>query len=55
MIERGWGERHPVAGVVRLPKEYIFIYAPLTEDDVRVVGLILRASIGFMTGSKNVQ
>ncbi|KAL5526932.1 hypothetical protein ACEPAF_8659 [Sanghuangporus sanghuang] len=54
VIERGWGERHPMSGVIKLPKEYLMIYSPLTEDDVRLVGLILRASVGYMTGSRNV-
>ena len=54
MIERGWGERHPISGVIVLPKEYLMIYAPLTEEDVRIVGRILRASVGYMTGNKVV-
>lgn len=54
VIEREWGERHPISGVIGLPKEYLMLYAPLTEDDVRVVGLIVRASVSYMTGTKNV-
>ncbi|KAL5485680.1 hypothetical protein ACEPAI_6721 [Sanghuangporus weigelae] len=54
VIEKGWGERHPLSGVIVLPKEYLMIYAPLTEEEVRAVGRILRASVGYMTGSKVV-
>jgi len=55
LIERGWAERHPMSGTFVLPKEYIMVYAPLTEDDVRVAGLIMRAAVGFMTGRKEVR
>jgi len=54
VIEQGWGERHPLAGVV-LPKEYMFVYAPQTEEDVAVAGTIMRAAVGYMTGSWGVE
>ncbi|KAI5119132.1 hypothetical protein M0805_005738 [Coniferiporia weirii] len=54
VIEQGWGERHPISGRIGLPKEYLIIYAPLTEDDVRIAGLIMRASVGYMADSKEV-
>ena len=54
MIERGWGERHPISGVVGLPKEYLMIYAPMDEDEVEVVVRIIKASIAYMTGREVV-
>ncbi|KAI5120205.1 hypothetical protein M0805_006311 [Coniferiporia weirii] len=54
VIEQGWGERHPLSGRLLLPKEYTFLYAPLTADDMRVVGLIARAALGYMAASRNV-
>jgi len=54
VIEKGWGERHPVSGR-SLPKEYLIIYAPRTAEELRVVGQIIRASVGFMTTSHNVK
>jgi len=54
VIEQGWGERHPISGRVFLPKEYLFIYAPLTAEDVRIHGLIMRAAIKYMTGRGDV-
>lgn len=54
MIERGWAERHPLSGSRALPKEIVLVYAPLIEDDVRVASLVMRASVGYMTGRKDV-
>lgn len=55
VIEQGWGERHPLSGVVALPKEYLMLYAPNSEDEVQIIGNILRAAIGYMTDSRNVR
>lgn len=38
VIEKGWGERHPLSGVVSvLPKEYLILYAPRDEEELQVV------------------
>lgn len=56
VIERGWGERHPFSGrkLVPLTKEYLFIYAPRNQEELDVVESIIKASIGYMTGRKEV-
>lgn len=54
VIERGWGERHPIAGAIKLPKEYMFVYAPRDDTELVVVAQIMRAAVGFMTGSRAV-
>ena len=54
VIEQGWGERHPLSGQIYLPKEYLFIYAPKTPEDVRVHAAIMRAAIRYMTGREDV-
>lgn len=57
IIERGWGERHPLSGVNRfipLPKEYLIIYAPRDDEELDVVERIIVASIGYMTNSRGV-
>ncbi|KZP22935.1 hypothetical protein FIBSPDRAFT_665193, partial [Athelia psychrophila] len=53
LIERGWGERHPLSGTRIIPKEYLLIYAPRDEEELGVVERILVASIGYMTGSRD--
>ncbi|KAL1979823.1 hypothetical protein VTN96DRAFT_5083 [Rasamsonia emersonii] len=63
IIQSGWGQRHPLDGVKwptklifgwSLPKEYILVYAPRTEEEVCLVMEIVRASVGFMSGSRDV-
>jgi len=53
VIEKGWGERHRVAGTY-LNLGYTFVYAPRDEDEVEVMGKVFRAGIAFMTGGKEV-
>lgn len=52
-IEQGWRELLTISGRVYLPKEYLFIYAPLTAEDVRIHGLNMRAAIKYMTGRED--
>lgn len=57
VIEKGWGERHPLSGVnkyVPLPKEYLMIYGPRNDEDLAIIEGIIKASIGFMTNSRSV-
>ncbi|KAJ7035261.1 hypothetical protein C8F04DRAFT_1344904 [Mycena alexandri] len=51
VLEKGWGQRHPLAGpgVPGPPTEWTFIYAPRDEGEVKVVETIVEASIGYMT------
>ncbi|KAH7915649.1 hypothetical protein BJ138DRAFT_1109523 [Hygrophoropsis aurantiaca] len=53
-IERGWGERHPLSGTIALPKEYLLVYAPRNDEELDVVERIVVATIGYMTGTKEV-
>lgn len=54
MLERGWGERHPLArgGWCRrfVPKEFVLVYAPRTEEEVEVVMGIVAASVWWVSG-----
>lgn len=65
VIERGWGERHKLSGsrslhalpfprAAKVPKEYIWIYAPRDEQELAVVEKILVASARFMTNTKDI-
>ncbi|KAJ7183700.1 hypothetical protein C8R46DRAFT_1308599 [Mycena filopes] len=51
VLEKGWGQRHPLAGpgVPGPPTEWTFIYAPRDEAEVEVVEKIIEAAIGYMT------
>ena len=50
VVERGWGERHGLAGVaLGLPLTYTLIYAPRDEAEVRTDLEILDAAIAYMT------
>jgi len=51
VIEKKWGERMTLSGTL-VPHEYLIVYTPRTEQEVDVVGTILEASIGFMTGAE---
>ena len=58
VIERGWGERHQLSGsrglrilplptalkAARIPKEYIWIYAPRDDEELAVVEKLLIAA-----------
>ena len=55
VIDRGRGERHPMSGSPLLVKEYVTIYTPRNDEELRVVEAIARASIGYMTGSREVR
>lgn len=37
LIDRGWGELHPLAGrpLLGLPKSYVLLYSPRNDDDLR--------------------
>lgn len=48
VIDKGWGERHPLSGSPIVGPSYIFLYAPRNEKELDVFGTILRASTKFM-------
>lgn len=55
MIDQGRGERHPMSGSRLLVKEYVTIYAPRDDEELRIVEAIMKASIGYMTGTRDVR
>ncbi|KDQ57265.1 hypothetical protein JAAARDRAFT_35892 [Jaapia argillacea MUCL 33604] len=55
VIERGWGERHPLSGVLKaLPSQYLMVYAPRDDAELDAVEAIVKAAIGYMTNSHDV-
>ncbi|KAF2145741.1 uncharacterized protein K452DRAFT_349190 [Aplosporella prunicola CBS 121167] len=54
VIERGWGERHPLARggwLARfVPKHFVMVYAPRNEEEVGVVTRIASAAVWWVSG-----
>lgn len=44
-----------MSGSRLLVKEYLTIYTPRDDDELRIVEAIMRASIGYMTGTRDVK
>lgn len=44
-----------MSGSPLLVKEYITVYTPRDDEELRIVEAITRASIGYMTGSRDVK
>lgn len=53
VMEKGWGVRHRLSGPF-IPVGYLLLYAPRDEEEVEVLGRILRAGVGFMSGGMEV-
>jgi hypothetical protein len=48
VIERGWGELHPLAvRGVGLPRTYLLLYAPRTQTDLESIGAIVNAALSW--------
>ena len=43
VIKRGWGERHPLSGRWSVPRGFVMVYAPKTEEELNAVMAIIRA------------
>lgn len=51
VIDRGWGERHPLAGVLPgLPDTYLLIYPPRTAGELAITARILDGAVAHMAG-----
>jgi hypothetical protein len=44
VLEKGWGERHGLAGVL-LPKGFLMLYAPSDEEEAAVVKRVLERAV----------
>ncbi|KAF4959846.1 hypothetical protein FGADI_1349 [Fusarium gaditjirri] len=51
VLERGWGQRHPLSGTV-LYLGNVMVYAPRNEDELEIVKSIMRAGAKFMLGEE---
>lgn len=58
VIDRGWGELHPLAGArpgIGLPATYVLLYPPRTIGDLAPLHAILTAAAQHMTGRSRVR
>ncbi|KAJ5133142.1 hypothetical protein N7448_001828 [Penicillium atrosanguineum] len=66
ILDAGWGQRHGFSGTSAmtylslgtlpdLPLEYILIYAPRTEADIKTIMDIIAAGVKFMTGREDTR
>jgi len=56
VLQKGWGQRHPLAcgGWVGryVPKEFVMVYAPRNEDEVKAVLKIVECAAWWVTGER---
>jgi len=53
VIERGWGQRHPLSKYGWwVPKEFVMVYAPRDKSEVEVVAKIVEAATWWVGGVK---
>lgn len=54
VIEKGWGERHPIArgGFFArfVPRHFVMVYAPRDADEVEIVARIVGAAVWWVSG-----
>jgi len=50
VIEKGWGELHPVAKMGYLPTNFIMLYAPRNEEEILIAQKIIYRSYLFARG-----
>jgi hypothetical protein len=52
VLDAGWGERHPLAGMLpELPSTYIYVYPPRDGAELAIVAQLLNAAIEHMTST----
>ncbi|OLN88740.1 hypothetical protein CCHL11_01906 [Colletotrichum chlorophyti] len=57
VLAKGWGQRHPLAWKGRLlqmpvPEEFIMVYAPRDDHELRIVCRIIEAAIWYVVSEK---
>jgi phospholipase/carboxylesterase len=50
VIDRGWAERHPLAGKHGLPANIVMVFGPRDDAELTVVAALLHASHGHACG-----
>ena len=51
VVEKGWGEHHPLALDGSVPN-LLMVYAPRDDEDLAVIKLIISASVEYATSSR---
>jgi len=55
VIEKGWAERHPLAGLHGLPSNIVMVYGPRDMDELQIVEDLVRAAHGFAAGAAQTE
>ena len=50
MVDRGWGEYHPMVADGRIPAHLVMVFGPRNDDEVEVIKTIILASYHFAVG-----
>ncbi|MCJ1312235.1 hypothetical protein MMC25_005909 [Agyrium rufum] len=50
VIEKRWGERHGLSGVMVVPAGYLMIYGPKNEEELKAWKMIIAASVAYGGG-----
>jgi hypothetical protein len=57
VLDRGWGQRHPLAKggwLTRyVPREFVMIYAPRSQEELEIVGHIIEAALWCVSGRRS--
>jgi phospholipase/carboxylesterase len=51
LLERGWGEHHPLVPEGKLPPNCVMVYGPRDEGEIGVVMSLIEASYDFARGA----
>jgi len=54
VVNKQWGERHPLSGA-KLPLGFTLLYAPRDDAEFEVMKDIFRASVKFMSGEEDLR
>lgn len=52
VVERGWGEQHPVARMGLIPMNALMVYGPRDTGELDVVFMLLKASWSYARGDQ---
>ncbi|CAN5826717.1 hypothetical protein BH23ACT12_BH23ACT12_01040 [soil metagenome] len=53
VVERGWGEQHPVAKMGLIPMNTLMVYGPRDPDELDVVFMLLKTSWSYARGQES--
>lgn len=55
VIDKQWGEQHPLAGMGPIPHTIVLVYAPRNDNEIETVLSIVKASFNNATNAEGVE